>query len=364
MANKRNAVLVPLIAILGGFVLGAFVVLGTGRDPLVMFSAMFQASTGINPATGGYNPRLVGEFLVQVMPIMLTGLSVAFAFRSGLFNIGAEGQLIAGSTASIGVALFVHAPPGLHQLLILLAGMAAGGLWGALPGWLKARFNVHEVVVTIMMNYVAFYLNNWMVLKVYGTIDGIKTVKFPESAVLRDSFLSSITNGSQFHWGFVPVLLAVAVSWFLVEKTTFGFGLRAVGFNKEGARYAGMKVEASIVWSMAIAGAFAGLAGSIITIGTFSFGRVLPGMEGYGMDGIAVALVGANTAVGVFLAAILFGALKAAQTIMQVNSIPKEIASIIQASIVLFIAMKLGIDYLLARLSRKAEPADGEGSKP
>jgi simple sugar transport system permease protein len=149
------------------------------------------------------------------------------------------------------------------------------------------------------------------------------------------------------------VALAVVVFWFVIEKTTFGYRLRAVGFNKEAARYAGMKVERNIILSMMISGAFAALGGAVITLGTFNFGRVLPSFEGYGMDGIAVALVGGNAAVGVFLSGLLFGMLKAAQPLMQSQGIPKDISSIIQASIVLFVAMRLGIEALLDLTVRK-----------
>ncbi|HUX40486.1 MAG TPA: ABC transporter permease [Rectinemataceae bacterium] len=354
--KKKNALIIPLIAILGGFALGSLVIIGTGRSPIAMFQSMLQGATGILPG-GGFNPRYVGEFIIQAMPIMLTGLSVGFAFRTGLFNIGAEGQLMMGSVAATAVALWVPAPPILHVILVLLAAAAAGGLWGAVPGWFKARFNIHEVVVTIMMNYMALFLNNWMVVYVFGSKDRIKTAMFPATALLKDEFLSHLTNFSRLNWGFIPVILSVIIFWFIIDKTTFGFSLRAVGFNKEGARYAGMRVERNIVLSMVIAGAFAGLAGAVLTVGTFNYGRFLPAMEGYGMDGIAVALVGGNAAIGIFLSALLFGMLKAAQPLMQSQGVPKDIASIIQASIVLFIAMKLGIEHILYRVKKK--PIEG-----
>ncbi len=258
-AKKKNALLIPLVAILGGFALGSLIIIGTGRSPSAMFLSMLQAATGIIP-TGGFNPRYIGEFIIQAMPIMLTGLSVGFAFRTGLFNIGAEGQLMMGSVAATAVALWVPAPPILHVILVLLAAAAAGGIWGSIPGWFKARFNIHEVVVTIMMNYMALFLNNWMIVYVFGSKDRIKTAMFPASALLKDEFLTHLTNYSRLNWGFIPVILAVILFWFIIDKTTFGFSLRAVGFNKEGARYAGMRVERNIVLSMVIAGAFAGLA--------------------------------------------------------------------------------------------------------
>jgi ABC-type uncharacterized transport system permease subunit len=360
MTKRGSAILIPLVAVLLGFALGAIIIVATGRNPGAMFMAMLQGVSGLNLARGTFNPRYIGEFVIQAMPIMLTGLSVGFAFRTGLFNIGAEGQLMAGSIAAVMAGLWIKAPPGLHTVIVLLAAMAAGGLWGAIPGFLKAKFNVHEVVVTIMMNYTALFLSNWMIVYVFKSYDKIKTPEIPASALLKDQALSALTNGSRLNWGFVPVLLAVLVYWFVIEKTTFGYSLRAVGFNKDGARYAGMKVERNVVLSMVIAGAFAGLAGAILTVGTFNYGRVLPAAEGYGFDGIAVALVGGNAALGVLLSGLLFGMLKAAGPLMQSQGIPREIGSIIQASIVLFVAMKAGIDYLIGKLGTKRSIASGE----
>lgn len=352
-STKRLQLIVPLIAVLLGFVLGSIVIMITGKSPGGMFLAMGRTLTGIDfTGRSALNLRYVGEFILQALPITLTGLAVAFAFRTGLFNIGAEGQLMVGSLAAVAVALLVKAPPVIHPILGILAAMAAGAIWAAVPGLLKARFNVHEVVVSIMMNYTALYFVNWNLLQ-FGSVDRVKTPEFPPSATLKSEFLATITNGSRLNWGIIPVILSVLLFWFIVEKTTFGYRLRAVGFNKDAARYAGMKVEQNIVLSMMISGAFAGLAGAVITLGTFNFGRVLSSFEGYGMDGIAVALVGGNHAVGVLLSGLLFGMLKAAQPLMQSQGIPREIASIIQASIVLFVAMKLGIEAALDFFSNK-----------
>jgi len=362
MAKRGSSLLIPLVAVLLGFVLGSVIVLATGRSPGAMFMAMLQGVSGFSVKLGRFNPRYIGEFIIQSMPIILTGLSVGFAYRTGLFNIGAEGQLMAGSMGAVIVGLWVKAPPGIHTALVLLGAMAAGGLWGAVPGWLKAKFNVHEVVVSIMMNYVALFLNNWMIVSVFRSYDKIKTPEIPASALLKDPALSALTNGSRLNWGFVPVILALLVFWFVIERTTFGYSLRAVGFNKDGARYAGMKVERNVVLSMVIAGAFAGLAGAVMTVGTFNYGRVLPAAEGYGFDGIAVALVGGNAAIGILFSGLLFGMLKAAAPLMQSQGIPKEIGSIIQASIVLFVAMKMGIDYVIGKLGAKRSLVVGEES--
>jgi general nucleoside transport system permease protein len=360
-AARGRKVLVPLVAVALGFVLGSIVVLLTGKNPLLMFNAIIRGLTGIDVGRGGFNPRHIGELVIQSMPIILTGLSVGFAFRTGLFNIGAEGQLMMGSLAATAVALTVKAPAFIHVPLILLVGMGAGAAWGAIPGFLKARFNVHEVVVTIMLNYTALHINNWTILNVFKSVDRVKTAEFPATALLKDQWLADLTNGSRLNWGFVPVILAIIAFWFILEKTTFGFSLRAVGFNKDGAKYAGMKVNRNVVMSMVIAGAFAGLAGAIITTGTFSFGRTLASAEGYGFDGIAVALVGMTQAPGILLAGLLFGVLKSAGQLMQSAGIPREIGGIIQASIVMFVAMKLGIerilDFVKGKVSRKSAQA-------
>ena len=172
-----------------------------------------------------------------------------------------------------------------------------------------------------------------------------------------------MTNHSRLNLGIFFVILAVLAYWFIIEKTSFGYGLRATGFNKEGARYAGMKVERNIVYSMMIAGAMAGLAGAIISLGTFNYGRVLSSFENYGFDGIAVALTGACNAIGVVLAGLLFGLLKVAQPILQSVGIPKEIGEIISAAIVLFVAMQYGIRIILDKLSKLRHKKDAKEPK-
>lgn len=362
MTKRREKILLPLIAVLLGFVLGSLIVIATGRSPVAMFAAMIKGFSGLDIVNDvPWNTRYIGEFVINAMPIILTGLAFAFASRTGLFSIGAEGQLMVGSLAATAVALMVQAPRFIHLPLVLLASIVAGALWGAVPGFLKARFNVHEVTVSIMMNYIALHLNNFVILNLLGSQDRVKTAFFPETALLKSPFLQSITRGSRLNWGFIPVVLALIIFSFIINKTTFGYSLRAVGYNMDASRYAGMKVNRNIVLSMMIAGAFAGLAGSVITVGTFNFGRAMSAAEGYGFDGIAVALVGGNEASGILLAGMLFGMLKSAQPLMQSQGIPREIAGIIQASIVLFVAMQYGIKMLLERFKKKqAVTADGD----
>lgn len=350
---------VPMVAIFLGFSVGILIMIVTGRDPLDIFRALFRTVSGIDTTKFGtgkdvFNPRYIGEFFVSSMPIILTGLSVAFAFRTGLFNIGAEGQLIMGSFGAILIGVVFDLPMIIHLPFAVITGVLFGAAWGFVPGFLKAKFNVHEVVVTIMMNYVALYTANYF-LKLLPGSSNIKTVQVSESASLASEFFYDITNKSRFHWGFILVIIAVFVFWLIIDKTTFGFELRSAGFNKHASKYAGMKVDRNIMLSMVIAGGFAGLAGVLIAIGTFDYGRVMVAAEGYGFDGIAVALVGGTAAIGSLLAGLLFGALKAAQPLMQARGIPKDIANIIMASIVLFVAMQNGIKRFLIRFREREE---------
>jgi ABC-type uncharacterized transport system permease subunit len=361
--EKRYSVIVPLIAVIGAFIMGTIIMMITKTNPIDAFKAIIRSVTGMNLNQIGtarfFNARLIGEFLTTVMPITLTGLSVAFAFRTGLFNIGAEGQLIMGAMAATSVSILIQAPAIIHLPLVILAAITAGALWGLIPGFLKARFKVHEVVVTIMLNYTALYTSNYILKSLPGS-DSVKTVQSHATGTLRSAWLSQMTNGSRLHWGFILVILAVIVFWFIIEKTTFGYELRAVGYNKEAARYAGMKVNARIMYSMAIAGAFSGLAGAMISVGTFNYGRVIAAAEGYGFEGIAVALLGGNTALGTVFGGLLFGGLKSSQAIMQSSGVPLEIAVIISSLMVLFVAMKFGIQELLKYLRKKSQPKGGQ----
>ena len=361
--ENKYKITVPLIAILLSFLIGTIVMILTGINPLGAFKALLRTMTGLNVdkmfTDKMFNIRYVGEFITATMPITLTGLSVAFAFRTGLFNIGAEGQVLVGAFAATAVSILLDLPAIIHLPLVLLAAIVAGSLWGFVPGFLKAKYNVHEVVVTIMMNYVALHMTNYLLKSLPGS-SLIKTVKSNPSGTLRSEFLSDLTNNSRLHWGFIVVILAVVVFWFIIEKTSFGFELRAVGFNKAASKYAGMKVNKNIIYSMMIAGGFSGLAGAMLSVGTYDYGRILSSFEYYGFDGIAVALLGANTAIGTFLSGLLFGGLKSAQPLMQSNGIPMEIAKIISALIVLFVAMKYGFEMILRKYAKKQAEKEGE----
>lgn len=355
LANeKHHAVLIPIIAVIAGFILGALILLVSGENPLVLFKSIIRAVMGINIDRIGsgknfFTMRLIGEYFVYVMPIVLTGLSVAFSFRTGMFNIGAEGQLLMGAMMASVVGVTVNAPAIILLPLVVLSGMLAGALWGFIPGYLKAKFNVHEVVVTIMLNYAGMYIANYILVLLPGS-SSHETVHLNEGALLKSEWLASLTANSRFHFGFIIVILAVLAFWFIINKTTFGYELKSVGYNPFASLYAGMNVRKNAALSMAISGSFAGLAGVIIVAGTFGRGRILTFFENYGFDGITVALVGGNTAVGSVFGAMLLGALKAGQPIMQGQGVPNTVAVIISSSIIVFIATSKQIKKSLIAL--------------
>ncbi len=343
---------ISVMVVLLGFLCGTILILAVGRNPVGMYKAILQVLTGFNIDRQRFYVRYIGEWLAQSMPFILCGLSMAFAAKTGLFNIGGEGQYVVGLTVAQVVALLGPQVPVLHWMLALTLAMVAGAFWGGIVGWLKARFEVSEVVATIMLNYIALYASRIIIMRIPGT-NTYKTPDYPATALLGSDFLTKITSGSTLNLGIIFVVLSVMAYWFIIEKTRLGFGLRATGFNKEAARASGIPVVKSIVLSMAIAGAFAGLGGGIVALGSFKFGRVLSGNDGYGFSGIAVALVGNNTAIGTLLAGLLFGMLSSAQPLMESNRIPKEITFIIQGLVVVFIAIRVGFRIFIKYSMRK-----------
>ena len=355
-ATERNnsigqELLIPSLAVISGLIIGAIIIALSGANVLDAYGALFKGSfgslseliAGIKSfsATGDQTDLLKSiypftESLVAATPYILAGLSVAIGFRCGLFNIGAEGQLLIGSLCSVFVGYSVKGLPAfIHLPLTLLAGAAGGAVWGMIPGYLKARFGAHEVVNTIMMNWIAFRLSDWLLsgpMKSSGfrpvTPNVLATAELPRffAAPLR------------FNWGFVLALvMAYVVYWFLF-KTTLGFEIRSVGANPDAAKYAGMNIIKNFVFVMAIAGGLAGLAGATQVLGVDHW--VGQGFSaGYGFDAIALALLGKSHPFGVVLAALLFGFLRSGATDMQsMAGIPIDIISIIQGLIIVFIA--------------------------
>lgn len=353
--NKRNAlaqeVLVPVLAVITGLIVGALVILASGENPLVAYGALFAGSFGTASeyiegfkvlfATGD-NAALIKaiypftESLVTATPYIFAGLSVALGFRCGLFNIGAEGQFFIGALCSAFVGYSLKGLPMIiHLPLALMGGALGGALWGMIPGYLKARFGAHEVVNTIMMNWIAFRLSDWLLngpMKAPGFRPITPTVEV--SAELPRFFPDPL----RFNLGFfIALIVAYLVYWFLF-KTTIGFEIRSVGANPDAAKYAGMNIVRNFVLVMFLAGGLAGLAGASQVLGVDHW--VGQGFSaGYGFDAIALALLGKSHPAGVVLAALLFGFLRSGATdMMSIARIPIDIISIIQGMVIVFIA--------------------------
>lgn len=345
--GKVNNLLIPIIAVFLGIFVGAIIMLLIGQNPFVGYGALLSGVFG--------EVYYFGEMLRMMAPLMLAGLAVAFAFRTGLFNIGVEGQLIVGWLASVSVGIVIEAPMFIHLPLAIGAGALAGAIWGFIPGFLKARFYVHEVIVTIMMNYVALYASSH-IIRTYLLASGERTEKISATASLASPFLQSLTDFSRLHYGFFIAIFACFILWFTLWKTTLGFELRAVGYNKHASHYAGMNVNRNIVLAMVISGAFAGVAGAMEGLGTYGYMSILSGFTGTGFDGIAVALLGANTAIGVFLAAGLFAALKIGAPNMQSTAgIAPELVEIVIALIIFFVASSYLIRLVINRLQKEGK---------
>lgn len=348
--SGRSLLLTAVIAIILSFVVASVVMWITGINPQNFFSALFRTLTGLDLGKigekGFFKPRYVGEFLQTSMPLILAALGVGFANRCGLFNIGAEGQVIAGIVGADLVALLLNWDSPYLVVVAVLAAGVAGALWAFIPGFLKAYFGVHEVVTTIMFNYVALRLNNWILTSLPGS-DPQRTVDLPQNALLENEWLKEITGKSRMHMGFIVVIVCIFLYHFIINKTSFGFELRSVGYNQHASQYAGMNSKTRTVQAMLISGMFAGLAGAMVALGTFKYGRVLAGFENYGFDGLAVSLLGGNTAVGILLGGLLLGSLRSGQPLMQAMRVPLEIAQIVSALIILFVAMQHGIERIL-----------------
>jgi ABC-type uncharacterized transport system permease subunit len=361
--------LVPALAVLTGLLIGAIAIAASGESVFKAYGALFGGSfgspqdiiTGIQTyfATGNNKELLRAiypftESLVTATPYIFASLAVAVGFRCGLFNIGAEGQVLMGALSSAFVGYSISGLPAyIHLPLALLAGIVGGGIWGLIPGYLKARFGAHEVVNTIMMNWIAFKLSDWL-LNGPMKATGYRPVT-PNIAVTAE-LPRFFPEPLRFNWGFVLALLAAwFVYWFLF-KTTLGFEIRSVGANPDAAKYAGMNVTRNFVLVMALSGALAGLAGSAQVLGVDHW--VGQGFSaGYGFDSIALALLGKSHPLGVVLAALLFGFLRSGATRMQsLAGIPIDIISIIQGLIVIFVAAPAIIRWLYhLRVTTKEE---------
>jgi ABC-type uncharacterized transport system permease subunit len=330
----------PLLAVVTAFLLGAIVIAVTGGDVLKAYQGLWEGSLG--------RPQSISESLVWATPYIFGGLAVALAFKAGLFNIGVEGQIALGSLASVYVGYAVTGVPfPFHLILAVVAGCLAGALWGAIPGFLKARTGAHEVIVTIMLNYIAIQMTSFLVsgpMKDPNPL--IANAQTPK--ILLSARLPSLLGDPIYrvHWGFLIAILAAVAVWWLLQKSTLGFEIRTVGANPQAARYAGIAVGRTMVIAMALSGGLAGLGASLEVVG-LNFYHTAGFSVGYGFDSIAVALLGRSDPFGVLPSAALFGALRAGASRMQfLSQIPIDIINVIQALVLIFVAAPALIHWL------------------
>ncbi|MFP3391133.1 ABC transporter permease [Brevibacillus sp. SIMBA_040] len=327
----KESFLVPLVAIILGLLTGAVAMLAGGFNPVKAYVALLEKVFG-----SAYN---FGETIRQITPLIFTGLAVAFAFRTGLFNIGAEGQFIVGMVASTAVGVSFDLPAYIHAPLAVIAGAVAGGLWGSIAGYLKAARGVNEVITSIMLNWVALYFANWVMNAFFIPAGQQRSEMIQDSAVITISWLSTMFDSARLHWGTLIAILAAIFFYVILWKTKSGYELRAVGLNPHASEYAGMNVNRNVVKAMFIGGMFAGIGGACEILGVFHYQAIMTSQPGYGFDGIAVALIGGNTPLGVVLAAILFGILTFGSAGMKFGAgVPVELIRVVIASVIFFVA--------------------------
>src|SRR5690606_20782139 len=332
----EDLVILPVLAVVVALVLGGLIMLATGVSPSAIgrsFVALFRGSLGSLTA--------ISETLTAAAPLTLAGLGIALGFRAGLFNIGAEGQVIMGGIAAVVIGFsFEGMPIWIHLPLALIVGALAGALWAAIAGWLKAATGAHEVITTIMLNLISFRLLDYLLrnppIQKPGRSDPISETVLPSAQLPK--LLGWYDPSLRVHLGVVIAVLAAALVYWLLFWARKGFEFRASGANPDAARYAGMRSGLIIVLVMACAGALAGLAGANQVLGVL--GRASPAFSAnIGFDAIAVALLGRSHPIGVLFAGVLFGALQAGGRQMQVAAgVSIDLIAIIQALIIVFIA--------------------------
>ena len=354
---------VTLVSISFGFLLGGIILLVAGFNPLEAYWVIVEGIFS--------RPKYVSYVIIYSTPLIITGLSVAFALRTGLFNIGAEGQYIIGALAAAAAGYYLEMPMVLHVIVAIGAAMLAAAFWGGLAGYFKARFGVNEVISTIMLNWTALYISNWAVtIDSFGRQGTGKTYAIQPSAqidlfgqwkrtpegiaFLREHPMLWDILKSPVNLGFIFAILLATLVWYVLSRTTLGYELRAVGHNPQAAEAGGIDVKRSMVLSMFIAGGLAGAAGAFQVLGVSHRIATLAIMEGYGFDGIAVSLIGNNSGLGCVLAGLLFGALKyGGSKIQDVMGAPTEVINIMVGSIIFFVAMPKLIRMIMAFRKRR-----------
>lgn len=343
----------PFISVAIAVIIGSIVILLSGKDPIAAYSAMFRGSFG--------GVRQVGETLLRATPLIFTGLAVAYGFRTGLFNIGAEGQLFLGGLAAafFGVKLG-GLPWAVSVPLVLVCAALAGAAWAFIPAVMKAKIGAHEVITTMMFTYIGRYLVSWVIsgpFKDEGAIP--QTPQLPVNSQLpRISDVLTFIEPNRAHLGVVVGVLVAVVVWWILRSTVLGYEARAVGFNPIAAQTGGISVAATTVKSLCISGALAGLAGAVVVMGEHH--RLFDQFSsGFGFTGIAVALLAKNNPLGVVAAAILFGSLTAGAGTMQLDAdVSQKVISIIQGVIIFLVGAELIVTWAVRRIRDRKGASD------
>lgn len=344
-SRSSKEALLLLLTVLAGLAAGAAGMLLTGHDPLAGYGYLFRG--------GLMSLERLGNTLATAVPLVFSGLSVAFAFKTGLFNIGAAGQMLVGGFCALAVGLSVDIAKPLLLTAMTVAAVAGGVLWAGAAGWLRARFNVHEVVSTIMLNWIAYWLVYYLVPAYFRGPFETESRSLPAAASLRTEWLSGLFDGSFVNLGLFLAVAAVLLCAYILERTTLGFELKATGFNRYAAENAGIDTGRGVMASMAISGALAGLGGMTLYCG-YATSLQIGVLPSQGIDGIAVALLAANLPWGVLAAALFFGVLYSGKGFMNaMTSIPPEIADTIIATIIYFAATSVLIGRIVDKAAKR-----------
>jgi general nucleoside transport system permease protein len=361
--KKTSPVLLTALSVLFGLLIGAVVLLIAGYDPLRAYWVILSGTFS--------RPKYIAYTVIYATPLIMTALSVSFAFKTGLFNIGAEGQFIVGAISAALLGYYLDLPPVLHVLVCLLAGMTVAAAWGGLAGWLQARFGVHEVISTIMLNWIALYLSNYVVtaIKTALHLTNPKTPFIHDSARIelfslwKDSQAGQAWRAAHPFWddvlrtplnlGIILALLFAVLVWYILNRTTLGYELKAVGYNRHAAEFGGINVRRGKFVSMAIAGALSGAAGVCHVLGWTRYIASLAAMEGFGFNGLAVALIGSSNPFGCILSGLLFGMLQyGGSKIQNELGAPTEIINIVIGMIVFFVAMPRLVSLIISSVNK------------
>jgi ABC-type uncharacterized transport system permease subunit len=351
--NKKKGILesnvfYTLIAIVAGFIIGAVFLLIAGISPAVAYGKLLSSIFG--------KPKYLVWTLIYASPLIFTGLSVAFSFRTGVFNIGAEGQFVVGALTACSLGILLDLPAIIHVPLCILAAAAAGMVWSLIVGLLKVKRGIHEVLSFIMFNWIAFYLSNYVVnLEIIHKEGGGEATKdVADSArLLFPEGLRKALDCTAANWGIILAIVAAVIIFIIIEKTTLGYKLKAVGYNSNGALYGGINADASVLTALGISGALAGLGGAVHILGMAGRLSQFAGQEGFGFEGITVALIGSSSPIGCIFSGIFYGAMKYGGSKLSIVKAPSEVVNIIMGCVILFIAISQVFRILFAHFTKK-----------